>query len=511
MINDKNIMLRKIRITLAAIFFIGITLLFMDFTGSLHVYLGWMTKVQFLPAVLALNAAVVISLIILTLVFGRIYCSVICPMGVMQDIIAWLGKKRKKNRYSYSKEKKKLRYAMLVIWLALLIAGIGGIAALLAPYSSFGRIAQNIFQPIYIFGNNILAAIAEKADSYMFYEREVWIRATSTFVIAAATLVIVAFLAWRNGRTYCNTICPVGTVLSFFSRFSWLKIYFDNDKCRNCSLCSKNCKAACIDFKTHTVDYSRCIVCGDCISKCKFGALRYGRNMASEVTISNNNDDHEKPEESSESIDNSKRTFLLAAAATTVTAALAQKTKQIEGGLAPIIDKEKPKRQTPITPPGSLSAEHMAQNCTACQLCVAECPNDVLRPSMDPMHFMQPVMSYEKGYCRPECHRCSEVCPTEAIKPITLAEKSATHVGHAVWVKKNCVILTDGVDCGNCERHCPVGAIQMIPLNDNDDASPLVPAVNEERCIGCGACENLCPARPFSAIYVEGHENQRRG
>ena len=144
-------MLRKIRITLAAIFFIGITLLFMDFTGSLHVYLGWMTKVQFLPAVLALNAAVVISLIILTLVFGRIYCSVICPMGVMQDIIAWLGKKRKKNRYSYSKEKKKLRYAMLVIWLALLIAGIGGIAALLAPYSSFGRIAQNIFQPIYIF------------------------------------------------------------------------------------------------------------------------------------------------------------------------------------------------------------------------------------------------------------------------------------------------------------------------------------------------------------------------
>ena len=95
MINDKNIMLRKIRITLAAIFFIGITLLFMDFTGSLHTYLGWMAKVQFLPAVLALNAAVVISLIILTLVFGRIYCSVICPMGVMQDIIAWLGKKRK--------------------------------------------------------------------------------------------------------------------------------------------------------------------------------------------------------------------------------------------------------------------------------------------------------------------------------------------------------------------------------------------------------------------------------
>ncbi len=504
-------MLRKIRIALATVMMIGITWLFVDFTGTAHQWLGWMAKMQLLEAVLAVNVVVIVGLVLLTLVFGRIYCSVICPLGIMQDIIGWWGKKVKKNRYGYSKEKKWLRYPLLVVFGIAYALGLAVLVQLLAPYAAFGRIATNLLQPIYQAGNNVLAAIAEHYDSYAFYHTNVWMRALPSLIISIVTLGILAVLAWRNGRTYCNTICPVGTVLSFFSRFSWLKIYFDEDKCRNCSLCSKNCKAACIDFKTHTVDYSRCIVCGDCISKCNFGALRYGRRMSSEVTISNNNDDHEKPEESHESIDDSKRTFLLAALATTATAALAQKTKQIEGGLAPIIDKEKPNRQTPITPPGSLSADHMAQHCTACQLCVAECPNDVLRPSTDPLHFMQPVMSYEKGYCRPECHRCSEVCPTGAIKPITLAEKSATHVGHAVWVKKNCVIITDGVDCGNCERHCPVGAIQMVPLDDNDDASPLVPAVNEERCIGCGACENLCPARPFSAIYVEGHENQRRG
>ncbi|EXY44632.1 4Fe-4S binding domain protein [Bacteroides fragilis str. 3783N1-6] len=69
--------------------------------------------------------------------------------------------------------------------------------------------------------------------------------------------------------------------------------------------------------------------------------------------------------------------------------------------------------------------------------------------------------------------------------------------------------LTDGVKCDNCARHCPTGAIQMIVAEPEKETSPQIPAINTERCIGCGACENLCPARPFSAIYVEGHERHR--
>lgn len=122
---------------------------------------------------------------------------------------------------------------------------------------------------------------------------------------------------------------------------------------------------------------------------------------------------------------------------------------------------------------------------------------------------MQPEMSYERGYCRPECTKCSEVCPAGAIRPITREEKTGIQIGHAVWVKANCVVLTDGVSCGNCARHCPSGAIQMVPSDPNDENSLKIPVVNTERCIGCGACENLCPARPFSAIYVEGHERHR--
>lgn len=159
--------------------------------------------------------------------------------------------------------------------------------------------------------------------------------------------------------------------------------------------------------------------------------------------------------------------------------------------------------------PGALSIRHFAQHCTACQLCVSVCPNEVLRPSSGLLTLMQPEMSYERGYCRPECTRCADGCPAGAIRPISKADKSSTQIGHAVWIKKNCIPLTDGVECGNCARHCPAGAIQMVPSDAANPQSLKIPVVNTERCIGCGACENLCPARPFSAIYVEGHEIHR--
>ncbi len=487
-------MLRKIRTILAAVFFVLITLLFLDFTGTLHQWLSWMAKIQFLPAVMALNVVVVVALLLLTLVFGRIYCSIICPLGVLQDVLARFH--RKKNKYSYSKEVRWLRYPVLVVFIIALVAGVGSFFQLLAPYSAFGRIATMIFQPIWKFGNNILATMAERADSYAFYTVDTWMRSLPVFIIAAVTLVVLIVLAWRGGRTYCNTVCPVGTFLSFFARFSWLKINFDEEKCRNCSLCSKNCKAACIDFKTHTVDYSRCVVCGNCIDSCKFGALKYDNARI-----------HAKADAP---VDASKRSFLVASALVS-TAALAQKKEKImDGGLAEIEDKVAPERQTPLTPPGSLSFDHFAQHCTGCQLCVSDCPNQVLRPSSDLMHLMLPVMSYEHGYCRPECTRCSEVCPAGAIKLIDKEEKTSVQIGHAVFIKKNCVAITDKVECGNCARHCPSGAIEMVMLDENDEESPMVPAINESACIGCGACEYVCPSRPFSAIYVEGHEVHKK-
>ena len=482
-------MLKKIRMTLAVVFFTLITLLFLDFTGTMHKWFSGLAKLQALEAVLALNFIVIAFLVVLTIVCGRIYCSIICPLGVFQDVLARLN--RKKNKYSYSKEVRWLRYPVLVLFVIVLVAGVGSAFQLLAPYSAYGRIATMIFQPLWMMGNNVLAFLAERADSYAFYSTDVWMKSMPVFIIALVTLIVLLVLAWRGGRTYCNTICPVGTVLSFLSRFSLLKIHFDEKKCRNCSMCSKNCKAACIDYKTHSVDYSRCVVCGDCIEKCKFGALSYSFAPTAKKD---------------KAVDTSKRSFLLATALATTAAMAQKKEKLMDGGLAELEDKAIPERQTPLTPPGSRSFQNMASHCTGCQLCVSECPNDVLRPSTDLMHLMQPVMSYERGYCRPECTRCSDVCPAGAIRPLDDVEKSSIQIGHAVWIKKNCVILSDGVECGNCARHCPTGAIEMVQLDENDEDSPMVPAVNETVCIGCGACEYVCPSRPFSAIIVEGHE-----
>lgn len=488
-------MLRKIRIASAVVCFALVTLLFLDFTGTLHAWFGWLAQIQLLPALLALNVGVVAALAVLTLLFGRVYCSVICPLGVMQDVVSWLAGRRRKNRFAWSPARQWLRGTMLAVFVAALAAGIGSIVALLAPYSAYGRIAANLFASIYQLGNNLAAYAAERVGSYAFYSVDVWVKNAATLGVAALTFAGIGLLAWRSGRTWCNTVCPVGTVLGVLARYSLFKVRIDASKCNGCKLCARNCKAACIDPEAHSVDYTRCVACMDCLDKCRQGAIGYTLRRTAQKRA---------PHE----VDLSRRRFF-ALAGLLAWSALRAQEKKVDGGLAVIAEKKAPHRTTPITPPGSLGARNMAAHCTGCQLCVSVCPNAVLRPSGGLVTLMQPEVSYERGYCRPECTKCSEVCPTDAIRPLTAADKSATQIGHAVWIRENCVVLTDDVACDNCARHCPAAAIHMVPVDASDPASRRIPAVNEERCIGCGACENLCPARPFSAIYVEGHARHR--
>lgn len=485
-----------------------ITLLFLDFTGTLHAWFGWLTKIQFLPAVLALNVGIVAFLVGLTLISGRVYCSVICPLGVMQDVLSWISRRRKKKKYrfSYSPAIQWLRYGVLGLFIIALVASIKPVVALLAPYSSYGRIAQNLFAPLWGWGNNLLAYFAERVDSYAFYETEVWIKSFPTFIIAVITFIVLMVLAWSNGRAYCNTICPVGTVLGFLSKYALFRPVIDMQKCNSCTLCARKCKASCIDAQNHRIDYSRCVACMDCVDTCRQGAISYRLrkkiHRPDDVT-------GQKLGTEGQQVNKARRSFLTGIGLLTATAAVRAQEKKVDGGLAVILDKKIPHRATPIVPPGAQSLRNMNHHCTGCQLCVSVCANGVLRPSDKLSALMQPEVSYERGYCRPECTKCSEVCPAGAILKITPADKSAIQIGHAVWVRENCIPLTDGRECGNCARHCPTGAILMVASQAGEPGSLKIPVVDAGRCIGCGACENLCPARPFSAIYVEGHERHR--
>jgi Polyferredoxin len=491
-------MLKSTRRIIAALMFVLVTLLFLDFTGMLHLWFGWIAKVQLIPAILAVNVVVVVGLILLTLLFGRIYCSVICPLGIFQDGVSSIAgkRKKKKSRFRFSSAKSWLRYGVLGLFIIAKIAGISAVFSLLDPYAAFGRIASNFLTPVYRWGNNLLALLAERADSYAFYSTEVWMKGWITFGVAAITLIIVSILAWRNGRTYCNTICPVGTILGFLSKFSIFRLTFDVEKCTKCSVCERGCKSSCIDAKAMSIDHSRCVTCFNCIDKCKFGAMSYAPVKIGEKKI---------VEPIATDKDVSRRNVLTLLGTMAITSTIKAQQLHVDGGLAEIEDKKIPDRKTPLVPPGSLGAKNMEKHCTACQLCISACPNNVLRPSNKLATFMQPEMSFERGYCRPECTECSRVCPTSAIKPITAADKSAISIGAAVWIKDNCVVNRDEVQCTNCEYHCPTGAITLVKRNPEDSKSLKIPVVDKGLCIGCGACEYLCPARPFSAMYVEGN------
>lgn len=526
-------MLRKIRITLALIFAAGITLLFCGIGSE---WWGWMAGLQFLPSCLALNFGAIALILLLTFVFGRLYCSVICPLGVYQDIVVFLRRsygriadrrraaklKAMKDKglkptsvkpsaakvYGYKKEHKAVRYAVLAFALVCAFTSLQFLLALIAPYSAYGRM---IHAAAGLFG----------ADGV----------GTPLAITAAVTFAVITFLAWKRGRAYCNTICPVGTALSLVSRFSLFRPVIDESKCIACGRCYKRCKAGCIDGQAHKIDYSRCLVCFDCLDNCTEGALKYrfvGLRGAGMGPVSGSapgkggtpdksgrggdtgpkdrgsagtGSSRAGSSASAAPTDTSRRAFLTTAAVAGAALTLGAQNKRLDGGLAPVTDKQAPARSERLVPPGALSVRNFYDRCTACQLCVSNCPGGVLRPSTDLGHFLQPQMGYENGYCRPECTKCGELCPAGAISPISREEKTTVKIGTARVDFELCFAANGKENCGNCARHCPSGAIRMV---DRHSDGRRIPVVSEEQCTGCGACEFLCPSRPISAITVDG-------
>jgi len=491
-------MLKKLRVGLSILFFTLITFFFLDFRAVMPDAFHWLAHIQVIPAIIGGSIVILVILAILTFLFGRIYCSSICPMGVFQDIVAWFSKKaaKKKKRYTYSKPKNILRWSILILAAISPFIGLTFVLALVDPYSAFGRMITNIFKPAYMSGNNVLESIFTSFGNYTFYKVDVTIISIFSLIIAIATFLGIGFFAWKYGRTYCNTICPVGTLLGFISRFSLFKVRIDADKCNACGACAMKCKASCIDARNHTVDHTRCVDCFNCLDSCKKGALAFApykkKNVISVDT---------------EVVDSNKRQFLTTAITTAVTVPAAMAQDKINDLIS---DKDIPVRQTPVCPPGALSADHLLHHCTSCHLCISRCPSRVIKPAF--MEYglggiMQPVMTYEKGFCNYNCTVCTDVCPNRALVKLEMEEKHMTQIGRVHFVHDICVVVTDKNNCGACAEHCPTQAVTMIPYDEGEGLT--IPYINPDICVGCGGCEFICPVRPNRAIFVEGNKVHR--
>lgn len=516
--------LKLLRVAAALVVFLGLTAALADFRNLVPAAAGhWLAGVQLVPSLVALVTGAALSLasvvvIAATLACGRIYCSAVCPLGILQDLIGRLARLVQRGRTKflpYAQPATWLRQGFLWATVAGVVAGWSGLTlALLDPYSIFGRIIAELFRPLVTLANNAVVGVANAAGINSLYRVEPhWAAVGALAVPAMMFLLVVGLAAWR-GRLYCNTVCPVGTLLGLFAERAAFRLEIDRGACQKCVACLQVCKSQCINLRTGTIDFSRCVGCFNCLGACEHGGISYRlawRRKPSPVEPVG------APAACRALPDPQRRAFLTGAAtafAVSLGAGLrlsAQDqagTERAQSGAAG--GPENPDDHTKvICPPGAASIDRFLDRCTACQLCVSACPTQVLRPAFleyGLAGLMKPRMEYSAAFCNFECRRCGEACPDGAITLLALADKQLTQIGEAHFDQKKCIVVVKGTDCAACSEHCPTKAVHTIPYGDN----LRLPEVTRDLCIGCGACEYACPVQPDKAINVAGHRRHGR-
>jgi len=486
-------MFKPLRVFFSIAFFLLTLFTFVDFAAIFSVkIINALLYLQFFPSLLkfidvfTLGAAGFGFVLFFTFLFGRIYCSSVCPLGTLQDLVIGIKTRiKRKKRLRYQKSRHILQYTILGVLIAvLLIFHSIFFINLLDPYSLAGKIFNHLFRPVYLMGNNLIARGFQFMDNYLFYSVPVKIISLASFIFSLVTLTALVLLAVFRDRWYCNAICPLGGILRPVSKFSLFKIQINKDECTLCGSCVKVCKAGCIDIKNKNIEFERCVACFNCVGACPEGGIGYRLPIAHRLSPVA---DH-----------GSRRNFLKTSLIGTAgVAGLLSAKEAVAAG-------EKTESTYPVMPPGSVSYWHYTANCTACHLCVSACPAHVLQPSLFEFGLsgiFQPKMDFNTSYCNFDCVLCGEVCPTAAIFPQKKEDKQRIQIGVSVFVKNICVVVEKKTACGACSEHCPTKAVEMVPYLDK----LKIPRVDSKICIGCGACEHACSTKPQKAIFVESN------
>ncbi len=478
---------------------------FFSFSPFMIVSSSLFSRIQFFPSLLrfffhagGMAASGFIAILIVTLLFGRLYCSSLCPLGTIQDGAVFLAVRIRKKHFRYRKSLFPLGLLVACAIIITLVAGTPLLANLLEPYSFAGRIINTVFKPLALLLNNQVAKLAELADIYLIKSKFVYFSLPSFVITISAFLALVAAASVR-GRIFCNSLCPVGALLALPASVSLFKIRIHTSTCTSCGLCEAACKASCKDSKNKHVDAGRCILCFSCLSVCKRTAIRYVVMPFPE----------KKPSETVTGFTSERRHFLAGTLRLGMFLLILSLQKAFPQEPPPGVHLPVVRKKTlPVFPPGGGTVKSFILTCTACQACIAVCPNGILKGAF--LQFgisgiMQPYLDFSQGFCEYECKRCSEVCPTGALKQMAIGEKKLTKLGEVNFIKDECIVYKQGTACGACAEHCPTHAVQMYPYEN----SLFVPEFVQEACIGCGACEFVCPAKP-KAVYVNGLSEHRR-
>jgi ferredoxin len=392
-----------------------------------------------------------------------------------------------KKKYKYIKPYNLIKYTIVSLIILSLFLGSSFFINLFDPYSVYVRIMTNLVKPLILTIGNMFVMILNKlkiyaSSNFNFHNPEIL-----SVIISSVFLLTIFVLSILKGRLYCNTICPVGTILGIISRFSFFRIMIKKEACIACGICENKCKAECINGKEKVVDFSRCITCYNCLDVCPHNAIgyRFAYNLRSQ------------------DLNYNRRNFLKNSGSI-ITGLFFLVGFPIKSVAKSFLFKDISNNPRLVAPPGAVSFTNLTNLCTGCHLCINECPTKVIKPSFLEYGLagtMQPRMDFSKSFCDYECNKCTLICPTGALKPLQLEKKKLTQIGKVNLDFNKCIVFSQRTDCGACAEHCPTGAVYMVEY----EKSLRKPVTADNQCIGCGACEHICPALPVKAIVVDGN------
>jgi len=480
-----KILRRIVQWTLFLVFCVGFLSFMPEEPAGLFAFLP---RLQFFPAI-GRYPLMALALMGITVLFGRLYCSTLCPLATVQDLFA--GRNR---RYSWRRLNLLMRYLVPALALAALLAGVPALASLLDPYSMSGRMVSSINELIILPFVDLLGLVLRRFSLYIttYPIQFRWM----TITVSLMTAAVLVLLSRIGGRLYCNTLCPVGALLSIPSRWALFGHRIHPGRCTSCGACERVCKAEAIDSAAKMLDTSKCVSCFDCTSVCEFDALSYGRKAGGESRSP-----------APEKTDKGRRDFLKKTASGSLLLLGLPAFARAAGAAAP-------SPGTAAVPPGSVDRAGFLSKCISCSLCISRCPGNVLQPAALSQYgikgFGVPFMDFDRGSCEFECRLCSQLCPSGAIRPLALEDKKRVKIGEARFIRTLCVVETDGTSCGACGEICPSGAIDMIRIGESPDGDLEIPEINRDFCIGCGSCQYVCPVIGEKAIVVDALDVHRR-